>query len=256
MDLTECLVNMLAPLFLEYAFEEIDVDQDVRQCVLIEHRHARAGDEVLSPLSILSSQTSTPGNDKWTHQKTVRDVSDRNPICLVLVRILHDERVDDSAQPMRKLEQVHARPVLPRFGRPVIICQLEEVVQLRRDHRRDARRRTLRRLRERRPRCKPDRASTLRGPEARERLLELCAGDLEVLEVGDDLCDLGERGGCGELGLDGGADVVDEKAVERLAEELVDIPVVLRDAVHEEVESLDEVPDLMQTISGLQGENR
>lgn len=134
---------------------------------------------------------------------------------------------------MRQLEQIHARSLFPRFGRPIIIRQLEEIIQLARNHTRDPFSRAPRRLRERRARRKADDPASLSGSEGSKRLLKLRACRFEVLEVGDDLCNLGKGGGGGELGADGDGDVVDEEPVEGLAEELVDVAVVLGYAVHE-----------------------
>lgn len=74
-----------------------------------------------------------------------------------------------------------------------------------------------------------------------------------MLQIRDDLRDLGERPRRRQTRADRRADVVHEQPVEGLAEELVDISVVLRDAVHEEVEALDEVADLFSFWVGVLG---
>ena len=147
---------------------------------------------------------------------------------------------------MRQLEQIHTRPVLPAPRRPIVIRQLKEVVQLARNHLADPFPRLPHARAEVLPGREPDRPAALGGAERGERFFELGACGLEVLEISDELGELGESGGGGEAGEDGLDDVVDEETVEGLAEEGVDVAVVLRDAVHEEVEALDEVPDLIE----------
>ena len=65
-----------------------------------------------------------------THEEAARDVADRAAVRLLLVRVRERERVDDSREPVYELVEVHARRVLARRGRPVVLGQAEEIVEL------------------------------------------------------------------------------------------------------------------------------
>jgi hypothetical protein len=62
-------------------------------------------------------------------------------IGFVLVKVADLERVDDGGEPVDELVEVHARRVLARRGRPVVLGEPEKVVEFRVDQGRDTRRR-------------------------------------------------------------------------------------------------------------------
>ena len=60
----------------------------------------------------------------------MRDIRRCCTIRLVFVRVADLQRVDDGREPIDELVEVHARCVLARSGRPVVLGEPEEVVQL------------------------------------------------------------------------------------------------------------------------------
>jgi hypothetical protein len=98
-----------------------------------------------------------------TYYERLSDVRRRGAICLVFVRVTDLERVDDGREPVDELVEVHARRVLARGGRPVVLGEAEKVVELRVDEGHDPRRRTRLGLVEGRRSREVDHASTLCG---------------------------------------------------------------------------------------------
>ena len=89
------------------------------------------------------------------------DIRRRCAIRLVLVRLADLQRVDDGREPVDKLVEVHARCGLARRGRPVVLGETEEVVQLGVDEGGDPRRRARLGLLEGRRGREADRAAAL-----------------------------------------------------------------------------------------------
>ena len=98
-----------------------------------------------------------------THHQAVREVVHGALVCVVLVRVLDDERIDDGREPVDEPVEVHARPRLARTWCPVVLGQSEEVVQLRHDRRVHPGERTAERARDRLGGVHTDGAATLRG---------------------------------------------------------------------------------------------
>ena len=64
------------------------------------------------------------------HDEALRDVRRCAVVRVVLVRVVDLQRVDDGREPVDKLVEVHARRVLARGGRPDVLGEAEEVVEL------------------------------------------------------------------------------------------------------------------------------
>ena len=62
-----------------------------------------------------------PSEEKLTDHEALCDIRRRCAIRLVLVRLADLERVDDRREPIDELVEVHARCVLARGGRPVVL---------------------------------------------------------------------------------------------------------------------------------------
>ena len=114
---------------LERVLEKIDIDEHVRDRVLVHHRDIPPGEKIL--WGECECQSSKPLDwtgldwdslrERHTHDEAVCDVRHGALVRLVLVCVLDDEGVDDGGEPVDELVQVHARGVLARLGRPVVL---------------------------------------------------------------------------------------------------------------------------------------
>ena len=75
------------------------------------------------------------GTQTQTHHEALSDVRCCGLVRLVLVRVVDLERVDNSREPVYELVEVHARCVLARRGRPDVLGETEEIVELEVDQR-------------------------------------------------------------------------------------------------------------------------
>ena len=75
------------------------------------------------------------GTQTQTHHEALSDVRCCGLVRLVLVRVVDLERVDNSREPVYELVEVHARCVFARRGRPDVLGETEEVVELEVDQR-------------------------------------------------------------------------------------------------------------------------
>ena len=120
----------------ELFFEEIEVDEDVRYCVFVYLLDGSIREELLQYSEYPCRQSATlfpigaleiPGfqGSRWTGLETnheaLCDVRRCSVIRLVLVRLADLQRVDDRREPIDELVEVHARCVLARRGRPVVL---------------------------------------------------------------------------------------------------------------------------------------
>lgn len=96
-----------------------------------------------------------------THHEALCDIRRCCAIRLVFVRLADLQRVDDRREPIDELVEVHARCVLARGGRPVVLRETEEVVEFGIDEGRYPRRCTRLGLLEGRRGCEADRAAAL-----------------------------------------------------------------------------------------------
>jgi hypothetical protein len=107
----------------ELFFEEIEVDEDVRYCVLVYLLDGSIREEVLQYrilIHVVSNLQSSKGGT-WTNHEALCDVRRCCAIRLVLVQLADLQRVDDRREPIDELVEVHARSVLAHCGRPVVL---------------------------------------------------------------------------------------------------------------------------------------
>ena len=115
---------------LKLLFEEIDIYEDIRHCVFVHHCCISIREEILIA-NKKNSEHSVRGTQKRkTHHEALSDVGCCGVIRLVFVRIVNLERVDDGREPVDELVEIHARCVLARRGRPDVLGETEEVVEL------------------------------------------------------------------------------------------------------------------------------
>ena len=113
-------------------------------------------------LSFPPSLRETQGDGKErTYHEASSDIRRCCAIHLVLVRLADLQRVDDGREPVDELVEVHARCGLARGGRPVVLGESEEVVELGVDERGDPLRRARLGLLEGRRGREVDRAAAL-----------------------------------------------------------------------------------------------
>ena len=122
------------------------------------------------------------GVKEGRYHEALRDIRRCCTICLVLVRVTDLERVDDSREPIDELVEVHARSVLARGGRPVVLGEPEEVVELGIDERSYPRRRAHLGLLEGRRGREADRAAALGRARYKVR------GGVDLLRAGCYVC--------------------------------------------------------------------
>lgn len=106
-------------------FKEVEVDKDVRYCVFVYLLDGSIGEKVLYPCPSVLVSLSLPwwgrNGEERTYHETLRDIRRCCAIRLVLVRLADLQRVDDGREPIDELVEVHARCVLTRGGRPVVL---------------------------------------------------------------------------------------------------------------------------------------
>jgi hypothetical protein len=154
----------------ELFFEKVEVDDDVRYSVFVYLLDGSICEEVLYPsrqsLSVFTRSHSVRGREirgakSGTYHEALCDIRRCCAIRLVLVRLADLQRVDDGREPVDELVEVHARCGLARRGRPVVLGETEEVVQLGVDEGGDPRRRARLGLLEGRRGREADRAAAL-----------------------------------------------------------------------------------------------
>ena len=127
-------------------FEKVEVDDDVRYSVFVYLLDGSICEEVLYPsrqslLGLFPWGREIRGAKSGTYHEALCDIRRCCAIRLVLVRLADLQRVDDGREPVDELVEVHARCGLARRGRPVVLGETEEVVQLGVDEGGDPRRR-------------------------------------------------------------------------------------------------------------------
>ena len=125
----------------------------------------------MSSASVSLSQGVRKGR---TYHEALGDICCCCAIRLVLVRLADLQRVDDGREPVDELVEVHARCGLTRGGRPVVLGESEEVVELGVNEGGNPRRRACLRLLEGRRGRETDRAAALGRARTRRGRVGLC----------------------------------------------------------------------------------